>query len=86
MLIVAMIKINGENQSMFYQLHSDVFIKGCGLENIRVYLQHEADQSQLFRKLSNCLEVVLNNLSQFSLLLERFFKASSETCLRKLLL
>ena len=41
--------------------------------------QHEADQNWLLHRLSNCLEGVLNDLRQFSLLLARFSKSSSET-------
>ena len=48
-------------------------------------LQHEAHQNQLFLKLPNCLEGVLNELSRFSLFACRFFKTSSETCLWRLL-
>ena len=70
-----------------YQLQSDAFIKGVIWETyVCGCLQHEADQNQLFHNFSNCLEGVLNDLSQFSLFLARFSKTPSETCLWRLFL
>ena len=84
MLIAAVIKLNGENlyKTCFINYNQMLLYKGV-VWNTYVYhcLYHAADQNQLFRKLSNCLEGVNSRF-----LLARFSKTSSETCLSRLAL
>ena len=89
MLIVAAIKLNGENlyKTCFINYSQMLLQKGVVCKAyISGCLQHEADQNHLFCKLSNWLEGVVNDLSQFSLFACTFFKTSSETYLWRLLL
>ena len=70
MLIVAVIKLNGENlyKTCFINYSQMLLYMGAVWKTyVSNCLQHEADQNQLFLKLSNCLEGVFNDLSKFSL-------------------
>ena len=74
MLIVAVIKLNGGNiyKTCFINNNQKLLLKGVVWKTyVSGCLHHEADQNQRFRKLSNCLEGVLNDLTPLSLCLLR---------------